>query len=156
MCVQGKDKPFSCCCGCKISTAVIIYAVLQGISLCMNIATLYWGSILASLLVNSPLIALAFNRDSHTVRHVNFVWQWVLMVLYLIGMTAFLILIITGSAFLADQMGGMSGAMGPIYIVWAIVFAIVVPIQYMWIKVFEAFRDELEGEDSKGGYVAQV
>ena len=76
--------------------------------------------------------------------------------MFLLSMTIFLILIISGSAFLADQMGGMSGAMGPIYAVWAIVLAIFVPLQYMWIKVFEAFRDELEGEETKGDYVHQV
>ena len=124
-----------------------------------------WSSILFSLLQLGPVIAIAIKKESYTVRQVAYVWQWVMMVLFLIAMLCAIIAITAfGAAFsfgctdadnlIKDADGNTaydncaSGFMIYIYLAWATFLIIGSALQYMWIQVFKAFRDEIEEQPS--------
>ena len=105
------------------------------------------------VLIYLPLIALAINR-SWIVRQINYVWQYICLIALIISLLA-----IALSAFLLNlpaQICKMDSELLNkskdqcehnlqtfIYTTCAISFFLFVPLQYLIVSVFKAYRDEL-------------
>ena len=161
MFIRKDVKPWKTICGCPLYVGVIIYAVLVVVQIILNIIGGSVGAIISNLIYNSPIICLAARRNNFGMRNCMACWVIIQFVVYCIFLVILLFITLIFGAILfaadCDNLDGgaktdceddKSAILTWVYIFWACLLFIGIPVNLFWIALFRAFADQLKYNDS--------
>ena len=158
MFINRENSPATCCCGCQLEVGIFLAAVLQGLRLVGAIVSLEPKLIAIEVVIYLPLIALAINR-SWIVRQINYVWQNICLIALIISLLAIVLaeVFLNISAEVCKMETELLNKMQDncehnlktfIYATVLIANVVFVPLQYLIVSIFKAYRDELADDVS--------
>ena len=158
-CINKEAKPVTCLCGCSLVSGIITVAVITGLSLVVEIATLNWRGVLFCLLDAVPLVCIWIRNDQRWARTYAFVWQCLLFALLCISLlltAIFFHFVIDMACSDASTIASSKNTetqlksdvcgqrlLGIFWITWSLLAAILVPLQWLFLTIFKAYREEL-------------
>ena len=179
MCINRDTKPATCCCGCSLMCGIITYTVFQCLSIISNIAVGFWTGMALELIFLAPNLWVIFSQDSAVARKVAYIFQWITFGLGILFVLVWAIILLTGFSWVIDQACGIvgdteiynwdTGAYEPLNsggscaarikgLAWAgllITAAALLPLQYLFVRIFGTFHEEKSESDvNDGGYEA--
>ena len=161
MCFNRQGKQMTFCCGCSVACGITIFSVIQIIGFTTAICSLSPINIVFSVVNLAPLVALYFLTDSYCVRMWNFVQQCVYLVLLVLALIFFIAsvepiidLVCSDADIVAHLQKETNYDFGledcerqariPAYLIWLTAALVLIPLQFMWVRVFKYYLDELK------------
>ena len=149
MCINKTNKPATCCCGCSLVCGVITIGVLRTLSFIGAFLTLEPLIMIWPTIDLIPIIALLIWKNSRMVRLINFIWAAIWLVISCVGIICLFFLVrpftdVICSDSSNDNDDCEDAASVAIYIVLGFAAVVLLPVQFLFMRILKAYADELK------------
>ena len=165
MCINRDSSPPTCLCGCSLKCGIITVAVFEILGLLGSISSMQPWSILGSVIQVAPIVALLIYSQSRTIANINYIWKCCEFGFLLVAIVAFVFILefydlphhVCSTVNLAESLTSQEEQVATecekharfwMYIAWGACIVIAVPIQYLIVSIFKAYRDEIKEDDA--------